>query len=509
MLNDRVRTWSRRMALVTAAVSLITLAAPGNIRAYTGDESVQKPPTSGSYTYGVYGPNETDFPKIGPIYDKGGTSGADPVFGGKVRRITNDFPKPSRSDIYSKNGFWSTDGTLMYHHTPSETKTIIHTGTGSSVAVPGEYKGFDGSFAPDDPPGGPYTWYHFVGSRLMKYSIAIVSDGESLVADGPTEVLEFPETLGGLGGSVDWIANSGRYMVLNIGGVLNVWDRVKNHTYGPEEPVNANVIVANGGWIGISPDGNYVVVSTEDSSGSDQQISYAINHSAAKMEAGKLFWTLCGSHGDLVSAADDRTYLVTFDCYGSRFDDMLPAIYAVDVDPATAVSPSNDPDSAVDEAGRNAQRSSNTMLFETAWGEDGHFSGISRGALRDWAFISIESGEDTFGREIVPSRRNPDWWTRPYMQEIVMVNVVSGQVLRMAHHRSRSVFDNYYYQPRVSATWGDCAGVSAGWASNFGQLQKNKQGRLLSKPYAGYADIYAVDVAATDVLGDPVTACVP
>jgi hypothetical protein len=323
----------------------------------------------------------------------------------------------------------------------------------------------------------------------------------------------FDKALGGLGGSVDWIDNSGRYMVLNIDGIVKVWDGV--NLYGSAQAVNANDVIAKGGWIGMSPDGRYVVISTDDGSGtagSNQQISYAIDHAARTVRAGKLFWTLCGGHGDLVSAGDGRTYLVTFDCYGSGFpglEDMRPAIYAVDVNPASAVWPGHDPDSPVDEDGRNAQRAANTKLFEVAWGDDGHFSGVSRGALRDWAFISIEAGDDTFGRAVDQSKRNPDWWSRPYMQEIVMVNVISRQVLRVAHHRSRSVSTSYFYQPRVSATWGDCDGVSAGWASNFGQLQKNKQGRLSTKPYAGYADIYAIDVAAADVLSEPAPACLP
>ena len=506
MLSNIVRA-SSRIAAAAAAVSLVTLsvAAPGG--AYTeGDTSVHKPPTTGSYTYGVFGPNEATFPKIGGTY-------VDPVFGGIVRRITNDFPKPSRSDIYSKNGFWSADGRLMYHHSTTETQTIVHTRTGASAAVPGDYKGFDGSFAPNDPPGGPYTWYHFLDTRLMKYTISMAADGKSLVAGGPTLVRDFGATLGGLGGSVDWIDNTGRYMVLNVGGVVKIWDGAS--LYGNAQSVNANNVVAGGGWIGISPDGKYVVISTDDGSGtagSSQHFSYAIDHGARALQAGKLFWTLCGGHGDLVTAADTKTYLVTFDCYGSGFpghEGMLPAIYAVDVNPPAAVWPGHDPDSQVDEDGRNAQRAANRRLFEVAWGDDGHFSGVSRGALRDWAFVSIESGEDTFGRALEPSRRNPDWWTRPYMQEIVLVNVVSGKVVRLAHHRSRSVSASYFYQPRVSATWGDCAGASAGWASNFGQLQKNKQGRLSTKPYAGYADIYAIDVAAADVLSEPAVGCLP
>ena len=77
-----------------------------------------------------------------------------------------------------------------------------------------------------------------------------------------------------------------------------------------------------------------------------------------------------------------------------------------------------------------------------------------------------------------------------------MVNVVTCQVVRQAHHRSRSVDALYYYQPRVSATWD---GATAAWASNFGQLKKNKQGALTKQPYAGYADIYAVDIGVEDV----------
>jgi hypothetical protein len=506
MLSNISRTASR-IAAAAATVSLITLSAAGPSGAYTeGDTSVRKPSTTGTYTYGVFGPNEATFPQIGGTY-------VDPVFGSTVRRITNDFPKASRSDIYSKNGFWSADGRLMYHHSTTETQTIVHTRTGASVVVPGDYKGFDGSFAPNDAPGGPYTWYHFLDNRLMKYTISMAPDGKSLAVGDPTLVKNFGATVGGLGGSVDWIDNSGQYMVLNIGGIVKVWDGVALYSGAPQ--VDANEVVARGGWIGMSPDGKYVVISTDDGSGtggSSQYISYAIEHTGRAVRAGKLFWTLCGGHGDLVSAADGQTYLVTFDCYGSAFaehEGMLPAIYAVDVNPPAAVWPGHDPASPVDEDGRNAQRGANRKLFEVAWGDDGHFSGVSKGALRDWAFVSIESGDDTFGRAVAPAKRNPDWWTRPYMQEIVMVNVVSGRVLRVAHHRSRSVFDSYFYQPRVSATWGDCAGVSAGWASNFGQLQKNKQGRLSTRPYADYADIYAVDVAAAHVLSGPATGCLP
>jgi hypothetical protein len=96
---------------------------------------------------------------------------------------------------------------------------------------------------------------------------------------------------------------------------------------------------------------------------------------------------------------------------------------------------------------------------------------VSRGPLQDWAFGSIESGDDAFGSSVTT-------W-RAFKQEIVMVNVLSGEVRRLAHHRSRSVFSNYYYQPRVSASWD---GGFVAWASNMGLDQ------------SGYADIYSIRV---------------
>jgi hypothetical protein len=481
--------WSYSIVVVIA--SLFTLAPAAHAAGFITDDLLRKPPAAGVFTYGVWGPQASGFPTTGEIYGPAG----DPRFGGKVRRITSEFPNASKSDIYSKNGFWSADGRLMFHLTSAETKTIVNTDTGASVEVPGDYDGFDGSFAPDDA-GGTYTWYFFSGTQLMKYSLTLTADGTPVVASGPATVEDFGVRLGGLGGSVDWIDNSGRYMVLNVGGVMRVWDRMARTFYAdPPAPVSADAVVLAGGWIGISPDGRYVVVSTDDGSGiagGEQQYSFEVVHpsstAAGMLEPGVLFWTLCGGHGDLVTASDGSTYLVTFDCYGSSGEPMLPAIYAVNVAPSTPVT-GNDP---LDEAGRNAQRQANRKLFEVAWGDDAHFSGVSAGLLRDWAFVSMESAEDTFGRDV---RRSP-WWNRPYMQEIVMVNVITCQVVRLAHHRSRSVGFDYYAQPRVSASWGFGDATTAAWLSNFGQLAA---GGGAGQSSAGSADIYAIDVTPLDL----------
>jgi hypothetical protein len=138
----------------------------------------------------------------------------------------------------------------------------------------------------------------------------------------------------------------------------------------------------------------------------------------------------------------------------------VAAVYAVDV--SIPQSPTN----------KAKQIADNRQLFKTAWADSGHFSGVSKGALRDWVFVSVESGDDTFGSTV------GSW--RPFMQEIVMANVVTGEVRRIAHHRSRSPQANYYYTPRVSVSWD---GSVVTWASNMGYGG------------SGYADIYATRIS--------------
>jgi hypothetical protein len=88
--------------------------------------------------------------------------------------------------------------------------------------------------------------------------------------------------------------------------------------------------------------------------------------------------------------------------------------------------------------------------------------------MRDWFVFDIESGDDTFS--------TPGDW-RPYKQEIMMANVLTGEVRRLAHHRSRSPLSNYFYTPRVSASWD---GTLVSWVSNFGYSAN------------GYADVYSI-----------------
>src|SRR5205823_1452638 len=59
----------------------------------------------------------------------------------------------------------------------------------------------------------------------------------------------------------------------------------------------------------------------------------------------------------------------------------------------------------------------------------------------------------------------------------------TGEVRRLAHHRSRGMAGgSYYYQPRVNASWD---GTQVAWSSNFG----------LNSP--DYSDIYSIVVGTS------------
>jgi len=166
-----------------------------------------------------------------------------------------------------------------------------------------------------------------------------------------------------------------------------------------------------------------------------------------------MFWNLCGDHGALTSASNGKNYMVTFNCYSG-----VPGVYRVDI--------------TLNQAGRSVpqQLAANTLLVPLEWSDAGHFSAVSKGPLADWVFVSPESVIDTYNSSTAG-------WT-PFKQEIVAVNVLTLEVRRLAHHRSRSINVVYSNMPRVSTSWD---GSVVMWASNFND----------NTP-VGYADLYAI-----------------
>src|SRR5207249_3801001 len=130
-------------------------------------------------------------------------------------------------------------------------------------------------------------------------------------------------------------------------------------------------------------------------------------------------------------------------------------------------------------AARQKALSNNRRLLTLTWNDTGHVTTVARGSLQDWAFLATEDGTDTFNSGRVDAKGNVTPWTG-YRQEIIAFNVLTAEVRRLAHHRSRSVFHDYFASPRVSASWG---GKVVGFASNFNQTGTN--------------DIYVIPFSAT------------
>ena len=117
----------------------------------------------------------------------------------------------------------------------------------------------------------------------------------------------------------------------------------------------------------------------------------------------------------------------------------------------------------LDETQQRALPNNQLLLAYPNWRSFGHVSTVARGLLRDWAFVSTEDERDTFNSGEADGKGRIAPW-QPYRQEIIAVNVITGETQRLAHHRSRSIGSDYYSQPRLSASWD---GDVVGFASNF------------------------------------------
>ena len=154
--------------VVSFLIAPLPAPRPAYAATYLSDTASHPPPSSGSYAYyataGTFGPDQAGFPAIGGSF-------VEPVFGGSIKRLTNELGQQSFSEIYAKNGFQNADGTLMHHRAPDTGggRLIISTVDGHVVRtnVPGN---FDSSFAPDDPDA--WYWFSWGGTALNKYKVS-------------------------------------------------------------------------------------------------------------------------------------------------------------------------------------------------------------------------------------------------------------------------------------------------------------------------------------------------
>src|SRR3989449_1522781 len=453
---------SRALRMVLLAVACVTTSASGGgDSGFPGlaDQLIHMPPASGPFAYNSFVPPATQ-----------GASYVDPVFGTTVRQLTTDHVN---DNIYARNMWWNADETRYLHRTTNgrpwpDFWNVIDVATGKVThkGIPiGGVIGGAGPFAADGgfDPVDPNVLYALGPTSIYKIT---------LNADGTWTSTAYFTPPGGvalksLGGTLNWLDASGHYMVVRYGAEpsVYVYDR-KNLAAGPyANPVRGDNTIDTGSYIGITPDGQFLV-GYEKGAGLQGHagVSWKIDHANRAIAPSKnVFWSLCGDHGSFISASNGHNYMITFDCYDS------PEIWRVDI--------ANNANGL----GYAQQKAlpDNKRLITLTWNDAGHVTTVARGPLQDWAFVATEDGTDTFNSGKADASGNVTPWTA-YRQEIIAINVLTGQARRLAHHRSRSVFNDYFASPRLSASWG---GKYVGFASNFNQSRVN--------------DIYVIPFSAT------------
>jgi hypothetical protein len=451
--------WDRDMRGFVYLVFIVTLITVPTVARSSGlvDSLTHPPPALGVFAYNSFVPLVTP-----------GASYVDPVFGTTVRRVTTDH---SVDDLYARNMWWSADDTRYLHRNPKGTMfadylAVINVATGQVThnGIPIGKVAADDGF---DPVNANLLYYH---DAYSIHQVTLSSNGtwtDSVYFTAPGG-----QTLANLGGTINWLDASGRYMVVRYGPEpsVHLYDR-QNLAAGPyANPVDGASTIDVGSYVGITPDGQFLV-GYQGANGTaglydmGQGVSWKIDHAHRAIAATEnIFWSLCGDHGAFISSSDGRDYMVVSNCND------FAELWRVDITNTIA---------GLDETGQKALPNNLRLISWPTWNEVGsHVATVATGAFRDWAFYATEDGTDTFNSGTVdPTTGNITPW-HAYRDEIVAFNVLTGASRRLAHHRSRSVDASYYAMPRVSTSWG---GRYVGWASNFNQ--------------SGVVDVYAVQFA--------------
>src|SRR5262245_19208515 len=433
-----------RLTVLACMWSIVTLI-PNLCAAQSGmpdDGQSHPPPATGATAYNAFVP--------APL---SGLNYLDTVFGSQVWRLTTDH---SVDDLYARNMWWSADNARYLHRNPMGTAfpdylAVIDVATGHVThnGIPIGSAPQDAGFDPID----PNVLYYYSGSSIHKVTLAPTGTW--------TDSIYFtaPAAIQSLGGTINWLDASGSLMVVRYGPEpsVHVYDR-QNLGAGPFANAADGVSTIDAGsYVGITPDGLFLV-GYQGANGSagmyrmGQGVSWRINRASRSIApAPTVFWSLCGDHGTFISPSDGRDYMVVSNCTSSA------ELWRVDITNNAA---------GLDEPAQKTLPNNRRLAAWPTWNEAGsHVSTVARGALRDWAFYATEDGTDTFNSGSADTRGYIAPW-HTYRQEIVAFNVLTGEMRRLAHHRSRSVTSMYYYTPRLSASWD---GKYVGWASNFNQ----------------------------------------
>ncbi len=415
---------------------LLILFPSHSFAAISNSSAVHAPPTSGTYSYNTFSPGAIGFPALGGTY-------LDPIFGETVRRITDVGGVTNDDDIYGHH-WCNADGTKCFS-TKDGVLRIYSPLTGATL-YNNQPRGGGVELARANlqwHPTQPDKYQRFETNTIVERTLATQTD---------VTIFTAPQVFDNVGGSLPWVDGSGDIYVFSWGGQARVWKRSTNTLYSG----TAANFTTNGGWVSITPDGNYVVTAAGGTATPQKEHhSYAINHATATLSSSHTqFWGLCGDHGVLASSNNGKNYFISYACHNT------PGLWRIDI--------------TLDQAGKSEsqQLASNQILIPLAWADnDGHLSGNMRGAMTDWVFLSSENLNGD------PRNGGISGWT-PWKQEIIAINVATLEVRRLAHHRSRGLSSSYYAQPHVSSSWD---GSTVIWASN------------MNSGSTDYADIYAIN----------------
>src|SRR5712692_753293 len=202
------------------------------------------PPATGSFAYNSFALPGTQ-----------GASYVDPVFGTTVHRVTTDH---SVDDIYARNMWWSADETKYLHRIENSGDywevVDVATGKVTQTGITG-YGGMaaNGGFDAAD----PNALYYYSGPSIHKVTLnANGTWSDSIYFTAPGN-----QTIGDLGGTINWMDASGRYMIVRYGPEPSVYlyDR-QNLAAGPyANPINGGPYADTGSYLGFTPDGKFIV----------------------------------------------------------------------------------------------------------------------------------------------------------------------------------------------------------------------------------------------------------
>ena len=435
-MENRFNVFIKAMLIVAIILNFLNFSIIGTL-AFMTDSDSQPPPASGTYTYsppGNFMPDNAGFPAVGESY-------TDPVFGETVKRITDTYPMAGANGHiqYSSKPMINADSTMMI--------------TQDAFAGRLDIRDMDGNLLKTN--AFSYTNENFHWHPTDKNRIIFINGANLREYDYSTDTSTTLKTFASAatnGGTLEICDQTARYYVAIIDNLtdLVVWDRIEDALY-----TGGRTNISGNDYVGMCPDGSYVLVGGD----SGWTTSYPLNHGTNTIGSKN---QLCNAltHGDTMTDSDGVTWFV-FDAMPTTYPVNAAALVAVRVD-----------------------TSSPSVTWKYAfnhgnWTLDGHAGCNVIGDNRDWF---------AWNSEEVTNYNDSDPWTPwvSYRDEIILINIKTGEIRRLCHHRSRTTNGtfNYYWQPKASIS---IDGKIVAFSSNMGRTIVN------------YCDAYTV----TTGLGPP------